>query len=139
MHIRVHTGDKPLVCDICDRRFSESSNLSKHKRTHEVKGRFVCSFEGCGKDFHRQDQLRRHMKQHEGKGPAACSVTTGKGTSDPVVKNEMPSPPVDLDLAAAKLADDRKFIVPPKPEMKPALVPFPQIRKSMTGVKKRAR
>ena len=73
MHKRVHTGERPLKCDICGRTFSESSNLSKHKRTHEVKGRFTCPHPGCNRDFHRQDQLRRHMKLHAGKVGADAS------------------------------------------------------------------
>lgn len=68
MHQRVHTGVKPLRCPICGKGFSESSNLSKHKRTHEVKGRFNCTFKGCDRNFHRQDQLRRHMKTHTREG-----------------------------------------------------------------------
>lgn len=27
-------GEKPYVCDICDRAFSDCSNLSKHKKIH---------------------------------------------------------------------------------------------------------
>lgn len=65
MHMRVHSGVKPLKCPVCDKRFSESSNLSKHKRTHEVRGRFNCNYAGCGRNFHRQDQLRRHLKTHQ--------------------------------------------------------------------------
>lgn len=65
MHQRVHSGLKPLKCPICGKGFSESSNLSKHKRTHEVKGRFTCTVHGCDRNFHRQDQLRRHMKTHQ--------------------------------------------------------------------------
>ncbi|EEY18707.1 conserved hypothetical protein [Verticillium alfalfae VaMs.102] len=55
-----HTGLKPLACNICGRTFSESSNLSKHRRTHNLKGDHVCDI--CGKDFRRLDQLRRHIK-----------------------------------------------------------------------------
>jgi uncharacterized Zn-finger protein len=68
MHQRVHSGLKPLKCPVCGKGFSESSNLSKHKRTHEVKGRFTCIVPGCDRNFHRQDQLRRHMKTHQKEG-----------------------------------------------------------------------
>lgn len=68
MHQRVHSGLKPLKCPVCGKGFSESSNLSKHKRTHEVKGRFTCIVPGCDRNFHRQDQLRRHMKTHSKEG-----------------------------------------------------------------------
>lgn len=68
MHQRVHSGEKPLSCPICGKSFSESSNLSKHKRTHEVRGRFSCRIPGCDRNFHRQDQLRRHMKTHQKDG-----------------------------------------------------------------------
>lgn len=65
MHKRtMHLNSKPLECEICGVRFSESSNLSKHKKTHKTPGEFFCGFAGCGKVFKRDDQVQRHWKKH---------------------------------------------------------------------------
>ncbi len=81
MHQRVHSGHKPLKCPVCGKGFSESSNLSKHKRTHEVKGRFTCTVPGCDRNFHRQDQLRRHMKTHQKDGDPGRPVEISSAAS----------------------------------------------------------
>ncbi|KAI9670576.1 MAG: zinc-finger protein [Alyxoria varia] len=59
-HSVVHSGTKPHVCPICGDRFADSSNLSKHKKTHYV-GMYRCPEPGCDACMKRWDQLKRHL------------------------------------------------------------------------------
>ena len=59
-HMIVHSGRKPHQCHLCGERFADSSNLSKHKKTHFV-GMFRCPERECGARMKRWDQMRRHI------------------------------------------------------------------------------
>ena len=61
IHLRTHTGYKPLKCKICKRPFGDPSNLNKHVRLHaDDDTPYKCKF--CGKVLVRRRDLARHIK-----------------------------------------------------------------------------
>lgn len=71
IHLRTHTGHKPLHCRFCGRPFSDPSNLNKHIRLHAhhatqhlPSSPYKCKV--CGKIMVRRRDLERHVKsRHE--------------------------------------------------------------------------
>ncbi|XP_064628049.1 PR domain zinc finger protein 13-like [Lineus longissimus] len=61
IHLRTHTGYKPLKCKVCLRPFGDPSNLNKHIRLH-AEGDTPYRCEHCGKVLVRRRDLERHVK-----------------------------------------------------------------------------
>ena len=67
IHLRTHTGYKPLKCKICSRAFGDPSNLNKHIRLHDG-GSTPYRCHHCGKLLVRRRDLVRHLKSRHPNG-----------------------------------------------------------------------
>uniref|UniRef100_A0A8C4VJR7 C2H2-type domain-containing protein n=1 Tax=Gopherus evgoodei TaxID=1825980 RepID=A0A8C4VJR7_9SAUR len=69
-------GEKLYQCTQCHKRFSHSSNLLCHWRSHMGEKLFHCTV--CGKVFTQHGNLHGHCHSHTGKRPYTC-LECGKG------------------------------------------------------------
>ncbi|KAJ8681518.1 hypothetical protein QAD02_017310 [Eretmocerus hayati] len=64
-HEQSHLGgeSRTNVCDICQKCFPNSTELSIHRKNHDPDRKFDC--EVCGREFNRLNNLQRHMLVHQ--------------------------------------------------------------------------
>ena len=62
-HKRIHTNEKPYECDVCEKRFRESGKLKVHMRIHTNEKPYECDV--CEKAFRQYGTLQSHKRtQH---------------------------------------------------------------------------
>ena len=63
-----------IRCETCNRVFPREKSLQAHKRIHTGEKPYVCDYPGCGKSFTQSGQLKTHQRLHTGEKPFICTV-----------------------------------------------------------------
>eukprot|EP00057_Strongylocentrotus_purpuratus_P020418 XP_011674892.1 PREDICTED: uncharacterized protein LOC100888596 isoform X2 [Strongylocentrotus purpuratus] len=72
-HMRCHTKERPLECELCNKRFRYRGGLTHHRKVHAGLRPFSCP--ECPQRYVSRSDLNNHFKScHEGSGEYQCEV-----------------------------------------------------------------
>ncbi|XP_058827680.1 zinc finger protein 93-like [Topomyia yanbarensis] len=107
---RLTHKDQAYICDICSRKFTENSSLTRHRLIHAGERSHICDI--CGKEFITSVKLTRHMRMHTGERPYKREIC-GKGYVESSSLKRHQRVHIDMNLANQIFSCDicgRKFL-----------------------------
>jgi hypothetical protein len=70
-----------MECQYCKKQFRKRCNFFDHLRIHTNEKPFVCDIPGCGKSFSQSANLQKHIDLHNGAKKYNCANCMKKFTS----------------------------------------------------------
>lgn len=68
----VHAGETPHVCELCGQRFAQAANLARHRQCVHTRDGPLFTCPQCGRGFTLEGNLTKHLLTHTGERPHAC-------------------------------------------------------------------
>ncbi|KAL7393506.1 hypothetical protein ABVT39_011789 [Epinephelus coioides] len=89
VHQKAHTERKPFKCPICGQAFNKSSELTHHKKIHFGQDGYACT--DCGKPCKTMTLLKYHRRTHTGERPYVCKECGKRFTMSKALQKHMVS------------------------------------------------
>ncbi|XP_045901306.1 uncharacterized protein LOC123968526 isoform X1 [Micropterus dolomieu] len=89
VHQKAHIEKKPFKCPICGQAFNKSSELTLHKKIHFGLDGYACS--DCGKPCKTMTLLKYHRRTHTGERPYVCKECGKRFTMSKALQKHMVS------------------------------------------------